>query len=141
MAEQKKIAGILIENVISQNTVKGSIIGVGLNINQTDFEHLPQATSMRLISGRHYNIDEVLHVFIDQLKLEFTRLERRDYKGIKTTYLESLFRKDKPSTFKTAEGNLFSGFILGINDSGRLQIKVEDSIIKTFAFKEVSLLY
>ena len=38
MSGYKKVCGILIENVIKQNRLRASIIGVGLNVNQTDFE-------------------------------------------------------------------------------------------------------
>jgi BirA family biotin operon repressor/biotin-[acetyl-CoA-carboxylase] ligase len=49
----KKIGGILIENVHSKNGIY-SIIGVGLNINQIDFENLPQASSIKQQFGLNW---------------------------------------------------------------------------------------
>ncbi|WP_452598569.1 biotin--[acetyl-CoA-carboxylase] ligase, partial [Pontimicrobium sp. MEBiC01747] len=43
LSENKKICGVLIENVIKQTALSSSIIGVGLNVNQTNFEKLPKA--------------------------------------------------------------------------------------------------
>ena len=45
----KKICGILIENSIRSNRIVWSIIGIGININQTVFpSHLPNPTSLLL---------------------------------------------------------------------------------------------
>ena len=38
----------MIENIVSGNRVEKSIIGVGLNLNQTEFAGLPNATSLKL---------------------------------------------------------------------------------------------
>jgi len=68
MSDGKKIAGILIENVIRHQTWKQSIIGIGLNVNQTEFVNLPQATSMKLISGKDYNQEDIIALLIQELK-------------------------------------------------------------------------
>ena len=52
-----------------------------------------------------------------------------------------LFRKNKPSTFKDQEDNLFSGFIKGVTKYGKLQVLLEDEIVKKFDLKEITLLY
>ena len=43
MAYNKKIGGILIENNIKVNGAVQSVVGVGLNVNQINFEDLPKA--------------------------------------------------------------------------------------------------
>ena len=50
LSEQQKLCGVLIENVIKQNQLQSSIIGIGINVNQTIFNDLPNASSMQLIS-------------------------------------------------------------------------------------------
>ena len=141
LSENKKIAGILIENVIKQNQLQGSIIGVGLNVNQTEFENLPNASSLKLLSGEHFNLDELLHVILKHLKMNFEILKSGNFQALKADYEELLFRKNKPSTFKNAEGHLFSGFIIGVSNSGCLKVQLEDQIIKEFDLKSISLLY
>ena len=49
--------------------------------------------------------------------------------------------KNKPSTFKNTEGVLFSGFIKGVTKYGKLQVILEDEIVKKFDLKEITLLY
>lgn len=68
-----KIAGLLIEHAIRGNEISWSIVGLGLNVNQTDFpEDLPNPTSMKLLGAEQKDINEIL----DQLlRIFFTKLE------------------------------------------------------------------
>jgi BirA family biotin operon repressor/biotin-[acetyl-CoA-carboxylase] ligase len=141
LSEDKKICGILIENVIKQQSLGNTIIGVGLNVNQTEFINLPKASSLKLITGNVYDLEEVLYEVIKSLKYYFGILKRADYEGIKTAYEAYLFRKNKPSTFKDNKGLIFSGYIKSVTLSGNLQVLLEDEIIKEFDLKEVALMY
>ncbi|MGM5470580.1 biotin--[acetyl-CoA-carboxylase] ligase [Flavobacteriaceae bacterium LMO-SS05] len=141
LSENKKIGGILIENVIKQAKINATIIGFGVNINQTEFDHLPQASSMRLISGRNYELDEILQAILTKLEYYFKILEQGQFETLKKTYENHVFRKDKPSTFRDAKGHLFSGYIKGVSNSGNLQVGLEDDIIKEFDLKAITLLY
>ena len=141
LAENKKIAGILIENVIKQNQINETIIGIGLNVNQTEFQDLPNASSLRLISGRTFDVDEVLQAILKELELQFELLKKGEFQQLKTSYEQQLFRKNKPSTFKNVEGALFPGYIVVISDLGHLLVKVEDDHVKSFDLKEITLMY
>lgn len=141
LSDNKKIAGILIENVIKLNVITGSIIGIGLNVNQTDFKNLPSASSLLLLTGQVHDLDEVLNVILKQFDVYFDLLKNNQLEVIKTAYESYLFRKNKPSTFRNAAGALFLGYIVGVSESGCLLIRIENNIIKSFDFKEVSLLY
>ncbi|OUR99462.1 biotin--[acetyl-CoA-carboxylase] ligase [Flavobacteriales bacterium 33_180_T64] len=141
LSDQKKISGVLIENVIKNNQLQGTIIGFGLNVNQMNFDDLPSATSMQLISGKPYDLDEVLHSVLEYLQLYFELLRSGNFKQLKESYEIELFRKNKPSTFEDAKGFTFSGYIKGVSNSGHLQILVEDNVTKVFDLKEVKLLY
>ncbi len=141
LSEQKKICGILIENVIKQQDIEGSIIGVGLNVNQTQFSNLPSASSLKNLTGTLFDIEELLVNIVEQLKYYFDKLEKGKHDFIKRAYEALLFRRHKPSTFKDTQGHLFSGFIQGVNNNGTLQILLEDDIVKEFELKEIQLLY
>ena len=59
--KDKKIAGILIKNEIKGIMMGTSIIGIGLNINQTSFdESLPNPISMKMITGNDYDLEAIL---------------------------------------------------------------------------------
>lgn len=141
LSADKKICGILIENVIKQNIINSSIIGIGLNVNQTVFQNLPQASSLKLVSGKTFGLNELAITILENLKYYFLMLKNENYKALKDEYESNLFRKNKPSTFKNAEGVMFSGFIKSVSESGKLQILLEDNILKEFDLKEVTLLY
>lgn len=141
LSENKKICGVLIENSIKQNRFKDSIIGIGININQTNFETLPQASSLQLVTGIVFNVDEILFDFIENLKHYFSILEKGNLETLKTTYENYLFRKKKPSTFKDIEGEMFSGIIQSVSQNGNLQVLLEDNILKEYDLKEIKLLY
>ena len=71
---ERKICGILIENSFSEGCVSSSIIGIGLNLNQKEFDPLlPNPSSLGLITGREYRPEEVL----DSLYEIFCRLSPR----------------------------------------------------------------
>lgn len=141
LSDNKKVAGILVENVIKQNQLQSSILGFGLNVNQTDFNDLPNASSMILISGNVFDLDEVLQEILRHLKLHFELLKEGQMNQLRREYETHLFRKDKPSTFKNSDGELFSGIILGVSNSGNLKVQLEDAVAKEFDLKEIVLLY
>jgi BirA family biotin operon repressor/biotin-[acetyl-CoA-carboxylase] ligase len=141
LSENKKICGILIENVIKQNSVNASVIGIGLNVNQVNFHNLPQASSLKIITGQIYDLNELAITIINYLKDYFLLLSDSKLSLIKNEYESYLFRKDKPSTFKDEEDLMFSGFIKGISESGSLQVLLEDDILKEFDMKTITLLY
>ena len=141
LSEQQKIAGILIENVIKDNKLEGSVIGIGLNVNQKYFENLPQASSLYNLTGIIYNKEEVLSRLLKHIQKQFLRLEAGNHSAIKHEYEASLFRIKKPSTFKSSTQQNFSGFIEGVTDDGKLKVRLEDNIFKVYDLKEIQLLY
>ena len=136
-----KICGILIENIFSGNRILASVIGIGLNVNQTTFNNLPNVSSLKLLTGKTFNLDQLLAEFQSVLKQTFLELDEKGVVEMQKKYENVLFRKDKPSTFKDNEGNLFMGFIKGVSNEGRLVVTLEDDIKKEFDLKAISLLY
>ncbi len=58
---EKKICGILIENILQGKQVSASIIGIGLNLNQTHFPaDIPNPVSLRELTGQVYDIRKEL---------------------------------------------------------------------------------
>ena len=138
LSHDKKIAGILIELILKKNTIDKAIIGIGLNTNQLNFKDLPRASSLKSITGVHYDLDELLHKFLENLKHYFS-IEDRDQ--LWATYENVLFRKDKPSTFVDRKGVSFSGIIKGVSQQGKLIVKTEEKSIQEFDLKAIQLMY
>ena len=137
MSGDKKVCGILIENMFKTSTLQASIIGVGLNVNQNHFENLFQASSMSKISGMLYDLDEVMNCFLDQLNQKFKLLNQPQEQIIKI-YETSLYRRNKPSTFES-KGFLFSGVIRGVTPQGLLKVEQEDHRICFYNLKQIKL--
>ncbi len=141
LSDSEKIGGILIENVIRKRSLDAAIIGIGLNVNQITFKGLPSASSLKKIMGIHFSLDEVLARILSNLTAYATRLEERDFEGLHQEYHHHLFRKDKPSTFKGLDNQIFMGFIKGVSPQGKLKVLMEDEVLKEFGLKELKLLY
>jgi len=136
-----KICGTLIENILSGSKIQASVIGIGLNINQIDFANLPNVSSLKLIVGNHFDLNEVLNKLLKNLKDIFDPLLNGDENKLKEAYLNALFRKDKAATFKNQSNEMFTGIIRTISEEGKLIIEIEDKVLTAYDLKEVQLLY
>jgi BirA family biotin operon repressor/biotin-[acetyl-CoA-carboxylase] ligase len=136
-----KVCGILIENIFKNGQMQAAVIGIGLNLNQSDFEGMINASSLKKITGVYFNKVEVLQKIVDRIKYYESWVVERKFTDLKTAYEELLFRKDKPSTFKRQDGSLMMGFIKGISDQGLLKVLLEDEVVEYFDLKEIRLLY
>lgn len=143
LAENKKIGGILIENTFKKTNFIEAVIGIGLNVNQSDFDNLPKASSIFLLSGQFKNKEELLEKIILQLKNNYQSLldglNNEDF--FWDIYHQFLFRKDIPSVFQDVMGLKFQGIITKVNEEGKLEVLLEDDSIQSFEVKEVALLY
>ena len=86
----QKICGVLIENQIQGQLIKGSIIGIGLNINQEEFEDT-SATSLKLITGKDYIISIILNELLNHLNFFFNQIIQSNKVEIKEYYLKNLW--------------------------------------------------
>ncbi len=141
LSEKLKISGILIETIIKNNRLDASIIGIGLNVNQVHFKNLPKASSLKVLTGRLFDLDELQFKIVKNLQGQFDRLRAGEHHELKKDYERYLFRNNKPSTFQDVEGNLFAGFIKGITNSGKLKVFTEKEIMREFDLKEITLMY
>lgn len=141
LSDRQKICGILIENVVKNGSLHGAIIGIGINVNQMEFDNLPQAASLKNILGKNLDVEEVLHLLLVRLEERFSLLDSSGFAKLKEEYESVLFRKNKPSTFLDAKGEQFVGIIQTITNEGKLQILIEDEVVSDFDLKELKLLY
>jgi len=125
-----KIAGVLIENSLQGNAIKRSIIGIGLNVNQSDFGAL-KATSFALVKKRDFAIDDLLFSFIAR----FNEIANRDTAILDADYLNKLYWLNESRSFEDASGR-FVGEIKGVNESGALLVQ-KDAAVQSFQLKEI----
>ena len=138
LAVKDKVAGILIENVLKGNRIDYTVIGVGLNVNQTEFNpSLSNVTSLKKITGRHFDLDEIVSKLITSIQSFVNYIESKDFKKLKQLYINELYKFNKPAMFKDNNGVLFLGKITDIADDGRLVVTLENETTRKFNLKEI----
>ncbi|MGB6153487.1 MAG: biotin--[acetyl-CoA-carboxylase] ligase, partial [Pricia sp.] len=136
-----KVCGILIESKIQGTLIDTSIIGVGLNVNQLNFVNLENASSLRCILGKTFDLDELLIQIVDALKTLFLQKNDKGIGFLWDVYESALFKKGMPMTFENDMAEKFVGSIKGVSGDGKLMIAIDKDSIKSFDLKEVKLLY
>lgn len=131
MIENKKVAGILIENKISGNFIKHSIIGIGLNIFQKQFPaDISSKTTSLLLEIENLNLEIIDLVKKIQKKLEeYSVFYKENSDLLLARYNRKLFRKDKVHSY-IFEGNTAEGMILRVEKDGLLQIEINKKLHK-----------
>ncbi len=140
LSANKKICGILIENTLQTNKIKGSIIGIGLNVNESQLDGLPNAISMKMVSNRSFEPDVVFEKLIEALFQKLTLIQQKSFADIEEAYFKSLYRIHQVSVFESADKEIFNGIIQGVSREGKLLVKTEDEEVIPFDFKEIKLI-
>lgn len=140
MSYSKKIGGILIENSIKSDGTISSIVGLGLNVNQTNFEHLPKASSMASICKTTFDKEEILLNIVAMIE-QNVLLWNQNKESIRLDYASSLFKKGIPMPFAAANQQNFMGIIQGVSPIGKLELLLENDVVKVFDIKEIQMLY
>lgn len=138
---KRKICGMLVENGLEGPLIAWSVIGIGINLNQTEFPAgVQNPTSLKILTGRTFDVHAVLDRFcrgFESLYPSLATQEGRD--RLRAAYEKDLFLKDSPASFRDiATGEVFTGVIRGITPEGLLRIEKAGGPERTFGFKEIS---
>jgi len=134
-----KIAGILIENSLMNSHLKTSIIGIGLNVNQVEFQSdAPNPCSMKGISGKDYNQSELLPLLFHHLEIHYLQLKAGKYEFLKESFMSKLYRFEEEHSY-FIDQKIKKGKIIDIETSGRLVMLV-DNQKKSFDSKEIEFI-
>ena len=131
----KKICGILIENMLKGEYIRHCIIGIGLNINQKRFvSDAPNPTSMALESGHDFDREEVLQSLLRHFE---QLLAVWDEEAIRKAYRQRLYRKEGMFPYRDKEGD-FTASLVDVEDDGHLVLQDAQGQQRRYAFKEVT---
>ncbi len=141
----KKLAGVLIENTLLGTRIADSIIGIGLNLNQTEWHSdAPNPISLKQITGEDYDPDEMMNIFLTTLAQLMPNMNR-----IRSDYMQHLYRQEgfywweerEVSTMPTMNGQRteqsFEAQIVDITSQGELVLQTHNQDIKTYHFKQI----
>ena len=132
--KDKKLSGILIQNTLQDASIKNSIIGIGLNVNQTAFtSDAPNPVSLRQITGKEYDkLSLLAEIHANIMNL----YEKSSVVDIKNEYDKALYRCSGFHTFR-ANNEVFQAKIHSVHSDGLLELETKTGIKQCFYFKEV----
>ena len=135
-----KMAGILIENMIVSHIISHSIIGIGVNVNQTDFDpSIPAPTSLKIVKGCHIDMNSLLKEFRSSMERWYNTLISGNERLVMESYNQRLYRLGVTAYYRSAAGK-FTAIIRDVLPSGELVLESGKGDILTFGFKEVEYL-
>ncbi|MCL2683385.1 MAG: biotin--[acetyl-CoA-carboxylase] ligase [Bacteroidales bacterium] len=133
----KKIAGILIENTIRNNKILFSIIGVGLNVNQTEFsKNAGRPTSLSLITKKQYDLEIMLNQLATCIENVLNDSQYDDGENCQNKYLQRLLFLNEEREYEV-RGEKNIGKIIGVSEFGFLQIQTKNGAILECDIKEI----
>ncbi|MEN9638604.1 MAG: hypothetical protein RLZZ262_472 [Bacteroidota bacterium] len=134
----KKVGGILIEASWSDQRMQSAVIGIGLNLNQIEFE-TAKATSIRLMTNKIWDAQECLKVLIEKFERYYFKLASGQFAEISKLYRDHLYRLGQPVKFQY-NGAIIDAMITGVDEDGKLRLHCGDGRSLSCGLKEIKML-
>ncbi len=134
----RKAGGILIQNALSGQFLQSSVVGIGLNVNQLEFDpSIPNPTSLALAFGHNFDLEALSDTLLECLEQRYLQLKAGHRTELKAEYEGYLYRSGVPSRYARADGSEFTGTIRGVGVDGRLRVENESGREEVFDLKEI----
>ncbi len=135
--DDRKIAGILIENSVKGQNLSSSVLGIGLNLNQQFFmSDAPNPVSLGQITGKNYKIERVAKIVVECIQKWYVKLKENQLSEINNNYFSLLYRCKGWWNFRERD-KVFEARIAGIGEFGQLMLELHTGERKEFTFKEI----
>ena len=125
LVENAKISGILAESHMENNSIKGIVLGLGLNVNLKDetIEKIDQkATSIHNLTGRNYDCEIITRQICDEFFKNYDEFTQKGFEYIKNEYISKcFFLGTNISISENGEKNEY--YALSIDDNGFLTVQ------------------
>lgn len=118
----QKLGGILIENILSGNRLKSSVIGIGLNVNQLSFPNLGRAVSMRQLKNAVFDLELLLGKLCHSVEIRYLQLKAGHWDRLRHDYHDDLLGYGAPARY-SADSEEFEGTIRGVTREGKLLVE------------------
>ncbi len=140
LVDDKKIAGILIENSVQGSRWKQAVVGIGLNVNQTQFSpNLTRATSLKNVLQTEYILNSLLAELCVALERRYLQLRAQKFADLHRDYLQHLFKFGEQCKFRV-DDQVIEAEISGVSPAGLLELKTSKGT-QTFGFKEIAFCF
>jgi BirA family transcriptional regulator, biotin operon repressor / biotin---[acetyl-CoA-carboxylase] ligase len=134
----KKWGGMLIENGVSGSRLQHTVLGLGINVNQEEFQ-APQATSFARITGKQFVVNDLIGLLLQHIESRYLELRTLNFAKLRHDYLRHLYRYQEKALFEVG-GEKVSGQIQGVDENGRLSVQIEEQV-RNFNLKEITFLF
>jgi len=138
LVNRRKIAGILIENQLEGQGIRASVVGIGININQTQFPPAfrERTTSLFVETGQQIEPRDIMESICQQFEALYLQLRTGRTEAMDRDYLNHLFGYQEYVEVEF-DGKRQNVVLVGVDVSGRLAIE-EDGRLRYFQMKEIS---
>ncbi|QES90613.1 biotin--[acetyl-CoA-carboxylase] ligase [Rhizosphaericola mali] len=138
----KKAVGILTESLVKGNKWQWTVAGIGINVNQIDFEEVIQkkATSLKLLTGKDFDTVALAKQLCEKMETRWQQLNQLGFDYLLSIYNQLLYKKDEILSFRKREnGEIFEGKIQSAQKDGKLVIQVKEQL-QFFNFGEIEFI-
>ncbi len=136
----KKLGGILIENLIKGNRMKYSIVGVGLNIKNIDFPaKLPNPISLESFVNKKLVLEYILKGVCNAIIKRYEALKKGSYTFIKEAYLQHLMGYNEEKMYKYKD-IVFPARVIDVEMNGHIVLKGPDGNTGKYFFKQIEMI-
>ncbi len=141
IVQGRKVAGVLAEAVFNGNTLDRFIIGIGLNVNQSQFpENLPQAASLAQLSGQQIDREHLLAQIMNECESVIRGWKSKDTNLLSSVNHRLIGYGSKVRVEVDGKPVDESLLLLGVNMSGHLHLLGDDYTVHTYAYEQVRII-
>lgn len=136
LVNHKKVAGILMENHIGKDHVNATVVGIGINVNQRQFDaRYGKASSLAVEGGNDIDRDMLLARLLEMIEARYLQLKAGKADEIERRYFEYMYGYQEFVDL-IIEGKQRKTYIVGVDKHGRLAVEM-DNQLKYYGIKEV----
>lgn len=137
-AGDRKAVGMLIEHDLAGGHLSRTIVGIGVNVNQTEFDpSLPNPCSMRQLTGREYDRRQLIERLAALLDGRYRQLERGERQALQEEYRRRLYRLDERRTYRYPDGRTVQAVLRDVRPTGELLLELPGGRTEGFLFREI----
>ena len=137
--DNKKISGILINNIVKDGLINSSVIGIGINVNQTNFNNKYIATSLKLLNRKDFELNEIEKMLMKNIKKQSMTLLDKKISLLSSRYNNHLYGKNLYSLFVLNKKRIYAK-VIEVNQNGKIKLMFGDREVNEFFQDEVKLL-
>ena len=140
LVNEKKVAGILIENIIAGNSIQYSIVGIGINLNQQDAPNAIRSCSVQSLTGKITDLKLLTQLLCSMLEKYYLLLKSGKLDQIHSLYMDQFFKRGAFCSFEI-DGKISEWKVMGTAQNGLLELQDGNGKHQVSDVKQVKWIY